>query len=335
MRSAKGDCGARVIAGGQRRRRARARGSLTRGCELRARTRARVGRRERLGDRGLALVRARARACAAPSSFSSANASHGCTLGVERASPARATPARAAASTTARSTAGRRARRAAAAARRARARRSVRQMLRPSTTPADSTASARQRGAPRRRAARGARTRSTCRPCTGSRAMRAACSASAAEVGREQQLAAALAGERGRRRCSKASQPARLEIQCTSAGSSSCTHSMPMRRAGAARMRAYAGTSAGSSCSRSKPGCVLFASHRKVSGPSSTGLTGRPSALRLARLRRSSASAPASKRVSGAELRHEVVVVGVEPLGHLQRRLLARCRARARSTAAA
>ena len=110
-----------------------------------------------------------------------------------------------------------------------------------------------------------------------------------------------------------------------STGSSICTQSAPacgqprrapLRRPAAARRAARA--------ARRRPSWHLPSS-RNVSGPSSTGRVWMPSAQRLVELvdRLGRGEPELHARL---ELGHDVVVVRVEPLGHVQRRRSRRCR---------
>ena len=103
----------------------------------------------------------------------------------------------------------------------------------------------------------------------------------------------------------------------TSAGSSICTHSTPCA-AKWSSSAAYTGRRRGSSASLSESSFAL-PSHRYVTGPMMTGLAFTPSARASpsCSMRRVGSSLNCVVRV---ELGDDVVIVGIEPLGHFASR---------------
>ena len=120
----------------------------------------------------------------------------------------------------------------------------------------------------------------------------------------------------------------------TSAGSSSCTHSAPAaaqlgEQLGVQRQqRRPAGSAARSPAAQR---VRAWHSSRNVTGPTSTGRVRTPASSASANSASGLVGVERERRVR-ADLRHQVVVVGVEPLRHLQRRDVARCRAPWRSS---
>ena len=161
-------------------------------------------------------------------------------------------------------------------------------------------------------------TRSRCKAVDRRRAAASELVAERAEVGGEHQLGPLAGGQRARRpwRSASSSRPA-----CGRARGTARRAGPSRRRRRRARQQLRIDRQEPSSRSAGEAGrCVVgaCASSRNVTGPTSTGRVSTPSARGASTYSR--AVVAASAKWSGAELRHEVVVVGVEPLGHLERR---------------
>ena len=189
------------------------------------------------------------------------------------------------------------------------------QTLRPSTTPSDST---RPPAQPAERGRRAAPARAQVDVDAVDRQLsdERGASAERAEVGREQKL------DRRRRRAPRQARRRRVELaRLTGPGQGTARRAAPTSRPprASARSSSRVDRHAARQQRAVEAVGVPCASEQERDRPESTGRVSMPERRAPRAARRASARGRARKRVPGASSGHEVVVVGVEPLGHLQR----------------